>query len=168
MRQNKMKPRVRSILKWAGIGVIVLFVLAQAVRPARTNPPVLESKTLEATGSPTPEVSAILNRACKDCHSNKTVWPWYSNVAPVSWLLVDHVNEGRRELNLSNWSDYNERRASKKLEEICEQVRDHEMPIGSYLLIHSEAKLTDEDRRLLCEWATRERQRLQVESSEVK
>ena len=86
---------MKRILKWTGITLVVLLVVIQAVRPAKTNPAVDESRTIQAHSQITPEVTAILERACYDCHSNKTIWPWYSQVAPVSWLLVSDVNDGR-------------------------------------------------------------------------
>jgi hypothetical protein len=155
-----MKLRIRSILKWVSIAIAAFLIISQAVRPARTNPPTDQSKTLEATGRLTPEIAAIFDRSCRDCHSNQTVWPWYSNVAPISWLLANDVNEGRRELSFSNWSDYDSRRALRKLQQICDEVREQEMPMASYVLLHPEAKLSEEDRRLICEWANRERERL--------
>jgi hypothetical protein len=138
----------------------MLFVAAQAVRPAMKNPPVDESKTLRANSQLTPEVGAILERSCNDCHSNQTVWPWYSQLAPVSWLLTRDVNEGRRNLNLSEWGKYNQRQAARKLKEMCEQVEHDEMPLWFYLPLHPTAKLTDADRKTLCDWTKQESTRL--------
>src|ERR1051325_10620112 len=91
----------KRILKFAALLLILIVVGIQFVRPARTNPAVDESQTIFARTQMTPEVAAILDRSCRDCHSNKTVWPWYTNVAPVSWWLSNHVNEGRHNLNYS-------------------------------------------------------------------
>src|SRR5436309_9286609 len=92
-----------TIAKWFVIALGCLMLLVQFIRPARTNPPVDESQTIFANTQMTPEVASILNRSCIDCHSNKTVWPWYTNVAPVSWFIVNDVNTGRQFLNLSEW-----------------------------------------------------------------
>jgi hypothetical protein len=92
---------LKRIAKWLFIILVVLFLAIQFVRPARTNPAVDESQTIFARTQMTPPVATILNRSCVDCHSNKTVWPWYTNVVPVSWFIVNHVDEGRRLLNLS-------------------------------------------------------------------
>jgi Haem-binding domain len=137
-----------------------LFVGLQFVRPARTNPAVDQSQTIHARLQVTPEVAAILDRSCQDCHSNTTRWPWYSNVAPVSWLLTDHVNEGRQHLNLSEWGRYDNRRAKKKLEAMCDEVKDGAMPIRSYTLIHRGTKLSAEDVKTLCDWAEAESARI--------
>src|ERR1044071_9091520 len=109
----------RKILKWTAVVLAALFGALQFVRPARTNPPVDESRTIAAHLSVTPEVAAILDRSCNDCHSNVTRWPWYSNVAPVSWFVVDHVNVGRSEMNFSDWAQYPTRQQGGLLKEIC-------------------------------------------------
>jgi cytochrome c551/c552 len=153
------KMRMKKILKWLLISLAVAFVVIQFIRPARTNPPVDETATLSARLQVTPEVEAILNRSCIDCHSHKTVWPWYSNVAPVSWLLVRDVNEGRRHWNVSNWPT-DSRRSARRLDEMCEQVEHGEMPLSIYLTMHPTAKLSDADKKALCDWANGERQRI--------
>ena len=150
---------IKKILKWAGITLAVAFIVSQFIRPAKTNPPVDEASTLSARLQVTPEVEAILNRSCVDCHSHKTVWPWYSQVAPVSWYLTHDVNEGRRHWNVSNWPT-DLKRSAHRLEEMCEQVEKGEMPLASYLIMHPTAKLTDADKKTLCDWANAERQRL--------
>jgi hypothetical protein len=130
----------------------VVFVAMQFVRPSLANPPVDETKTIEAVAQVPADVHTILERSCADCHSNKSVWPWYSRVAPVSWLLADDVKKGRKHLNLSEWGTYKPKRQAHKLEEICEQVKQGEMPLKTYLALHSRAKLSDADRARLCEW----------------
>ena len=107
-----------------------------------------------------PHVASILDRSCQDCHSNSTRWPWYSNVAPFSWLLVDHVNEGRQHLNLSEWGRLDNRRARNKLEEICDEVKSGAMPMPSYTWIHRTAVLSAEEIKALCDWVDAGRARL--------
>lgn len=147
-------------LKRVVIIIAILFVVAQAIRPSMTNPPVDESRTLKAKTQITPEVYAIMERSCNDCHSNKTVWPWYSQISPISWYQARHVDQGRRELNISDWARFDNRRATRKLDEICEQVKTGEMPLSSYLLLHPSAKLSDADKQALCNWTEQERARL--------
>ncbi len=149
------------ILKWFGIAILCLFVGLQFKRPARTNPPVDSSQTIQAQLQIPAEVATILDQSCQDCHSHTTRWPWYSNVAPFSWLLVDHVNEGREHLNLSEWGRLDNRRARNKLEEICEEVEVGAMPLGSYTWIHRSAILSQEDVKFLCNWANAERARIE-------
>lgn len=148
-----------KVLKRVLIGLGILFIAIQVVRPAKTNPEVDESRTLQAKAQLTPQVAAIFERACNDCHSSKTVWPWYTQVAPVSWYVINHVNAGRKELNFSDWAKYDAKRAAHKLEEICEQVEQGKMPIKNYVLLHPAAGLSAEDRQAICDWAKQERAR---------
>jgi hypothetical protein len=142
------------LVAWTVGAFLIAGVGIQAVRPARTNPPTDESRTLATRAPMPPHVSAIVNRACRDCHSNDTTWPWYSNVAPISWLLIDHVNHGRRHFNYSDFASYKDEDARRLLKNVCELTRKHEMPMGSYLLMHDEARLNDADVLALCEWSS--------------
>lgn len=151
---------MRRVLKIALILLAVIIVGIQFVRPARTNPAVDESQTIFARTQMATEVAAILDRSCRDCHSNKTVWPWYTNVAPVSWWLSDHVNEGRRNLNLSEWGKLPRDRQDRKLRQICDEVQDGVMPLSSYTPMHPQAKLSEPDKKTLCDWTEKERERL--------
>ena len=101
--------------------LVVAFLLIQFVPVKRTNPPEDQARTLEARAPVPPPVKASLDRACVDCHSNRTRWPWYSGIAPISWAVIHHTNEGRRELNLSEWPT-DPLREAKKLKEICDQA----------------------------------------------
>ena len=154
------KRSVRKILKWAAIALAMTFVALQFIRPARTNPPVDESRTIQKHTQITPEVASILDRSCNDCHSNQTRWPWYSNVAPISWFVIDHVNVGRRELNFSDWAQYSLEDQTGLLKKMCREVTEGEMPMKSYLRMHGEAVLSADDVKTLCDWAARESQRL--------
>jgi hypothetical protein len=157
------KQLLGKILKWTAIALAVIFAALQFIRPARTNPPVDEARTLQAHSSLTPEVAAILNRSCNDCHSNQTRWPWYSNVAPVSWFVINHVNDGRRQMNFSDWAQYDRSEQENYLRKICREVKSGDMPIHSYLWLHGDAKLSAEDVKILCDWANAESQRLSSE-----
>jgi hypothetical protein len=150
-----------------GLGILLLIVVAlQFVRPERTNPPVDPTARMQVHVQVPPEVQAILDRSCRDCHSNETRWPWYSAVAPMSFLLVHDVTEGRDELNFSEWSDYDEETAGKQLQHICEEVREGEMPIKAYALVHPEAKLSPQDVERLCGWTTTARATIAAHTAE--
>lgn len=138
-------------MKWVKrilLALVVILVLIQVVRPNMTNPPLDPARQLVAP----PQVQAILDRSCNDCHSNKTRWPWYAQLAPVSWFLADHVKDGRRELNFSEFKTYSAKKANHKLQEVCEQVEQREMPLKTYLPLHPSAQLSDADRKTLCDW----------------
>jgi hypothetical protein len=97
-------------------------------------------------------VQSILERSCFDCHSNRTRWPWYSNVAPASWLVARDVNEGRERLNFSEWGSYKQGKRVSRLEMMVAEVDKGEMPHKNYLLLHGEAALTEADKDTLCAW----------------
>jgi len=126
---------------------VALLALAQAVPVDRTNPPV------ESEPPAPPEVRAILERACFDCHSHRTVWPVQAYVAPISWLVTHDVKEGREELNFSTWSGYGAGVLIRKGQAIQKEVAEGEMPPWLYLLAHPRAKLGQADRKLLRAWA---------------
>ena len=151
---------MRRVLKIVAILLVVLVLGIQAIRPARTNPPVDESQTIVAMTQITPQVASILDRSCRDCHTNKTVWPWYTNVAPVSWWLSNHVNDGRRSLNMSEWGKLPPDRQERKLRQMCDEIQDGNMPLSSYTPMHPAAKLSEQDKKTICDWTDQERQRL--------
>lgn len=127
--------------------LIIAFVGIQFVPVQRTNPQV--AGEIEAPV----EVMDILRRSCYDCHSNETVWPWYSYVAPLSWKIVHDVDEGRDEMNFSEWSGYSDRKRAKKIHEVWEEVDEGEMPLWFYTPLHSEAELSAADKETLHKWA---------------
>ena len=129
---------------------LVLFGI-QLVPVPRENPPV--TAEIQAPD----QVRSRLESSCYDCHSNQTVWPWYSHVAPVSWLVYRDVRKARDELNFSLWDEYTDRRRDHKLEEIEEKVSEGEMPLKIYLPLHPDARLSDADRQTLVDWARTER-----------
>jgi hypothetical protein len=143
-------------MKWSVITLAVAFALLQFVRPAKTNPTFDESRSIQAHAEMPPEVASIFTRSCNDCHSNKTTWPWYSNVAPFSWFVIDHVNEGRRHLNFSDWARLNEREAAGQLNLVCRSVKEGWMPLDSYTLIHRHSKLTSADVQTICNWTNKQ------------
>jgi hypothetical protein len=139
----------------------ILLIAAQLIRPNRTNPPVDPALEVHATAQVSPEVSAILRRSCFDCHSNETVWPWYTNITPVNWWIVrSHVEHGRGHFNFSEWGRKEIKDRDHILDEICEEVEKAAMPLPSYLILHGDARLTDQQKQALCDWTKAERARL--------
>jgi hypothetical protein len=135
------------------LGLFVALVLAQLVPVARTNPPATDEIAAPL------EIDGLLQRACYDCHSNETRWPWYAWIAPASWLVAWDVNEGRRHLNFSAWDAYEPKKRAHKLEEIVEMVEQDAMPLWYYRPLHADAVLSDAERRQLVAWAEAERRR---------
>ncbi len=131
------------MIKKIGIGVVVLFVVIQFFRIDKTNPEVVQGNDFITVTNPPESVAKTLKTTCYDCHSNESKYPWYSNLAPVSWWVKDHINEGRDELNFSEWGTFTDKRKAKKLGEVVEEVEEGEMPLPPYLITHSDAKLTE-------------------------
>jgi Haem-binding domain len=144
-------------LRWLVIISGGLLLIAQLIRPAKTNPATDQSLALENHVQVDPKVAAILEKSCADCHSNNTRWPWYSNIAPVSWFVIGHVNDGRRDLNFSEWGNYDRRRQSRRLDQMCDLVKSGAMPLGSYTPLHPGSKLTGEEVKVLCDWTRAQR-----------
>ncbi|MDQ3712825.1 MAG: heme-binding domain-containing protein [Acidobacteriota bacterium] len=152
---------MRKILKIIAVVLFIAFVAVQFYRPSQINPPIVAAETLEATTEIPETIAAILKRSCSDCHSNETVYPWYSNVSPFSWLLAEHIEEGRRELNVSVWNTYSAKKKRHKLDEVCEQVTNDAMPHNQYLWIHRDAILSQEDKKNLCDWVLIEKAKIE-------
>lgn len=136
-----------TVIGWILLGLLVVIGVIQFVPVDRLNPPV------EAKVSAPANVQVILQRTCYDCHSNETVWPWYSQVAPFSWLVARDVRKGREELNFSTWNRITTQEQAKKLKESWEKVAEGEMPPWFYLSVHRDATLSAEDRLALRHWA---------------
>jgi len=107
--------RIQVKPKWIVLTIALILVSLQFTSPPHTNPAIDELQKLQGTTSVSREVPALFDRSCNDCHSNQTAWPWYSQLAPVSWLLTRDVNEGRQQVNFSEWGKYNQRQAARKL-----------------------------------------------------
>lgn len=143
---------MRKLFRWKVVrrvllAIVLLLVAIQFVPVVRSNPPV-------TTDVPAPpDAKTVLRRACYDCHSNETVWPWYSKVAPISWLVARDVRKGREELNFSTRDQYTTQVQAKKLKESWKEVADGEMPLWFYMPLHRDAVLSTEDREMLRKWA---------------
>lgn len=153
---------IKRIIKIFVVFIAVVFAGIQFIPVDRTNPAVDPSQTIEAHVAIPGDVGLILARSCRDCHTAKTVYPWYSRVAPVSWWLRDHIDHGRENLNLSVWGSYSPSQQAHRLDEICEEVRAGNMPLPSYLWMHRDAVLSEADKTALCTWA--DNARAQIES----
>ena len=151
-----MKKALKVVLLILAVG----FIAIQFFQIDKTNPQIVQANTLESSVTVPPDVAMVLGRSCNDCHTNNTFYPWYANVQPFGWFLKDHIDEGKRKLNLSEFSTYAARKKVKKLEEICEQVESAEMPLPSYLWIHRDAVLKDTEKKALCDWVNVEKEKI--------
>lgn len=128
---------------------LAVFAAAQLVRPERTNPATDASRTIQAQMGAASRLSVVLDRACRDCHSNATVWPWYSRVAPVSWLMAYGVKKGRDVLNFSEWASYSPEQQRILLAMSCRDATEDKMP-GVYANLRPETRLSAHDVETIC------------------
>jgi hypothetical protein len=132
--------------------ILAIFILIQFIRPEKNN--LKNEMNAMGTVMEIPvEVTKIIQTSCADCHSNSTKYPWYSEIAPASWYLAQHVKEGKENLNFSEWTAYNKDQQAHILKDIKEVLNDREMPLKSYLLIHKGATLTENQYQILYDWA---------------
>ncbi len=151
---------LKKLIKIVAILLGIILVGIQFFRIDKTDPPIDPGETLEAAVTVPPDISLIIGRACNDCHTHKTVYPWYTNVQPFGWFVKDHVVQGREELNLSRFNTLDKKKKKRKLEEICDEVSSGSMPLPSYLWIHRDAVLADSEKQAICDWTKTETAKL--------
>jgi hypothetical protein len=134
------------------IVLLMILIIIQFFHPEKNISSAKSPIHISALYPVPADVRRILGKACNDCHSNNTRYPWYNNIQPVAWWLDDHIQEGKRELNFDEFASYPLRKQYHKLEEVSEQLKEGHMPLGSYTLIHTDAKLTDPEKATLNDW----------------
>ena len=145
---------VKKILRRIFQILIVAFIIIQFFRPAKNSSEGISNNDITKLYTVPADVQSILKTSCYDCHSNNTIYPWYSYIQPVAWWLNGHIKDGKRGLNFSEFAGYRIRKQYKRLEDINELVKKNEMPLDTYLWIHKYAKLNDQQKLILANWAT--------------
>lgn len=135
--------------------IVVVFIGIQFIQPARNKSgDVLPTNIVKMYNVPV-NVQTVLQNVCYDCHSNNTAYPWYVNIQPVGWMMASHIKDGKANLNFSDFGAYSKRKQTNKLRAIATSIKEGSMPISSYTLMHPVAKLSDENKNLLIDWATK-------------
>ncbi|RYE23800.1 MAG: cytochrome C [Sphingobacteriales bacterium] len=140
--------------------LLLLLIAIQFIRPARNNAESKPNTDITMAYNVPLNVQQIMDKACRDCHSDYTNYPWYDKIQPVAWWMDHHVEEGKQELNFSQFASYSGKKKAHKLEEIVEQVEQNEMPLNSYTWMHKDAKLTEAEKVDLVNWAKALRQQI--------
>lgn len=143
-----------KFLKKILLALLIVFIAIQFIQPARNSGAQLSPANITKQFNVSPNVESVLKIACYDCHSNNTRYPWYANIQPMGWLLADHIKEGKAELNFDEFGSYSKRRQLSKLKSIAGSVKDGSMPIESYTWMHTDAKLSADEKALIIDWAT--------------
>lgn len=144
--------RINLIMKKILLWIVVIFGLIQLIPIDKTNKPVDKTQNFEDVLQTPKEVQEILKNACYDCHSNETVYPKYAYIAPFSWSIKHHINEGREKANFSEWMSYNPEQKKHIINDVVETVENKEMPLKGYIPMHPEANLTDIQRKILTDY----------------
>lgn len=155
---------MKRLLKKVFIILIVSLVIIQFIRPAKNTGDTAGAQSMN-TLHPIPDsVNKILDKACYDCHSNSTRYPWYFNIQPVAWWMNDHIKDGKDELNFSEFGKRKTENQVKKLKKVAKEVEEGEMPLDSYTWIHKEAILTDAEKKIVIDWATNLSQQIAMQA----
>ena len=136
-----------------GIGIIVILVIIQFIRPSKNEGETGGNASIINVVQVPEEIQKILKTSCYDCHSNSTVYPWYDNIQPVGWWMANHIKEAKSKLNFDEFYYYMPDKAKKKLHGIVKEVEENEMPLKSYLLIHTNSRLSDDQKQKVIAWA---------------
>lgn len=142
-----------KLLKKIALVLLLGLIAMQFYRPEQNLAQGNHTKVFLEQTNPPEQVKIILEQTCYDCHSNNTEYPWYNNVAPISYWIADHIKDGKKHLNFSDWENYAPKKAAHKLEETAEMVSDGSMPLKEYTWTHETARLTDEQRTAIVAWA---------------
>lgn len=146
------------------IVIVIVLVIGQFIQPPHNNGNA-EAATDITHVVPVPDtVLHMLQTSCYDCHSNHTTYPWYSKITPVNWWLNSHIEDGKKELNFTTFANGTFKRKTKKMQATAEEIKKHDMPLDSYLWIHTNSRLTDEQRKMLMDWAEASKQQLMQDS----
>lgn len=146
-----------KIVKKVALALLVIFVALQFYRPEKNQAQGNHTALFITQTNPSPEVKLILQESCYDCHSNNTEYPWYNNVAPFSYWLSNHIKDGKKHLNFSDWGNYDNKKKDHKLEEVVDMIEAGEMPLKEYTWTHETAKLTEEQQNAVIAWANKTR-----------
>lgn len=143
-------------LRLVGLGLIAVLLVLQFFQPESNNTPFIpEQDMLEVLAPPQP-LADLIRKACYDCHSNQTVYPWYNKISPVSWYLYKHIKKGKEDLNFSDYGLLDKADKIGAFADFCDVLDAGTMPLQSYLLIHKNARLSQEERENLCNWSEKE------------
>jgi hypothetical protein len=137
------------------LAIIFVLIVIQFIQPSRNKSGQVLQADIANTVNVPDKVLSILKNSCYDCHSNNTRYPWYVNIQPMGWIMARHIKNGKADLNFSEFGSYSKRKQSNKLRSIVSSLEDGSMPISSYTIMHSDAKLSSNDKEIIIDWATK-------------
>ena len=146
------------------MALLIIFIVIQFIRPVRNKSGQVLATDFAKVYAVPENVQAFLQNACYDCHSNNTTYPWYANIQPMAWVMARHIKNGKDKLNFSDFGSYTSRRQISKLKGIANQIKDDEMPISSYRMMHTKANLTNDEKALIMDWMNKAADSLSAEN----
>lgn len=151
-----------KLIKKTLLAILVVFVLIQFIHPAKNRSKEILVTDISKVIIIPENVQSVLKNSCYDCHSNNTRYPWYSYIQPGDWWMASHIKEGKANLNFSEFGTYSKRKQANKLRSLAETINNGSMPISSYTIMHRDAKLNDENKKLITDWAAKTRDSLSM------
>jgi hypothetical protein len=144
---------MKKALKYIALFLLAALIIIQLFRPEKNRKEGEAVYHISKAYATPDDVTVILKKACNDCHSNNTRYPWYANIQPAAWWMNNHIKEGKREINFDEYISRSLRYQYKKMDDVIEQIKDNEMPLQSYTWIHKDAILTEVEKNTLINWA---------------
>ncbi|MEO6404063.1 MAG: heme-binding domain-containing protein [Ferruginibacter sp.] len=146
------------------LGLLLIFILIQFIRPSKNSSSEMLPSDITRTLNVPDNVLNVFKNSCNDCHSNNTRYPWYVNIQPMGWLMANHIKDGKANLNFSEFGTYSKRKQANKLRAIAKSINDGSMPISSYTIMHTDAKLNSEDKKMISDWVSNARDSMEVKN----
>jgi len=153
-----------NVLKKILLGLFIVFIVIQFIRPARNQSGQVLSTDITKTINIPDKILDVFKNSCYDCHSNDTRYPWYVNIQPMGWFMANHIKNGKANLNFSEFGTYSKRKQANKLRAIAKSVNDGSMPISSYTIMHTDAKLSEENKKLITDWTSKTKDSMEVKN----
>ncbi len=144
--------------------ILVVFIAIQFIRPTHNKSGQVLPTDITKKANVPDKVLDVFKNACYDCHSNNTRYPWYVNIQPMGWIMARHIKEGKENLNFNDFGSYSKRKQANKLRAIAESIKDGSMPISSYTIMHTDAKLTEENKKLISDWVANTRDSMELKN----
>ena len=146
------------------LGSLLAFIIIQFIRPTKNSGGAILATDITRTMKVPDNVLKVFKNLCYDCHSNDTRYPWYVNIQPMGWLMADHIKEGKANLNFSEFGTYSKRKEANKLRAIAKSINDGSMPISSYTIMHTDAKLDEENKKMISNWVSKARDTMEIKN----
>ena len=153
-----------KVFKKILLGLFIVFIVIQFIRPAHNTSGQVLSTDITKTINVPDKILDVFKNSCYDCHSNDTRYPWYVNIEPMGWVMANHIKNGKANLNFSEFGSYSKRKQANKLRAIAKSINDGSMPISSYTIMHTDAKLSEENKKNITDWVSHTKDSMEIKN----